>query len=83
MYDRMASSLVTLHWSNAQENVLLKGDSDLNTLHNIKNVFMLLNDEFRSESGPKILLNQDKKDDFAKRLILLEKELEGVMKRRI
>jgi len=36
-----------------------------------------------TQGGSKITFSGDKKDDFNKRLILLEGEIEGLMKRRI
>lgn len=35
------------------------------------------------DQGPKVIFDGEKKDDFNKRLILLEGEIEGLLKRRI
>ncbi len=72
-----------LSWSSIPSDIIISGDSDLNTLKNIKNTVLQLRREFSSSTDPKIQLNYVKKDDFDKRMILLEHELEGMMRRRI
>ena len=43
LYDQFASSLTRLrHSSNLSEDFIIKADSDVTTLNNIKNVFLLL-----------------------------------------
>ena len=84
LYDQLASSVTRLrHSSQISSDLIIKADSDITTLNNIKNVFLLLRNEFSSHEGPKIVFENQKKDDFNKRLLLLEKEIDGLMKKRI
>lgn len=53
------------------------------TLRNMRDVLLTLQQEFSSHSGPKIILESEKKNDLNKRLLLLEGEIDGLMKRRI
>ena len=52
-------------------------------LQNMRNVLLTLQQEFSSQNGPSIVLESNKKADFNQRLILLEGEIQGLMKRRI
>ena len=84
LYDQLASSLTRLkHSSNLSSDFIIKADSDVTALNNIKNVFLLLRNEFSSNEGPRIVFENEKKDDMNKRLILLEKEIDGLMRKRI
>lgn len=65
------------------ENIILSGSSDIGVLRNLKNVLFSLQNEFLQDSGSKIVLTGSQKDEFNKRLILLEGEIEGLMKRKI
>lgn len=51
-------------------------------MKNLKNILLGLQSEF-VDHGPKVVFAGEKKDDFNKRLILLEGEIEGLLKRRI
>lgn len=53
------------------------------TLKNIRNVLLTLQQEFSSQNGPSIILEAQQKTNFHQRLLLLEGEIEGLMKRRI
>ena len=65
-----------------QADFLVSSESDISTLRNLKNVLFALQTEF-TEGGSKIVFAGDKKDEFNKRLILLEGEVEGLLKRKI
>ncbi len=61
---------------------MIHGESDYALLRNLRNILLGLQTEF-TEGGAKITFTGDKKDDFNKRLILLENEIDGLLKRRI
>jgi len=67
------------------ENVVISGTSDINTLGRFKNILLAFKDEFAGPiEGPgHIVITGDRRDDFNKRLILLESEIEGLLKRKI
>ncbi len=48
----------------------------------MRNILLGLQTEF-TEGGPKVTFTGEKKDDFNKRLLLLEHEIDGLLKRRI
>ena len=62
--------------------MVIHGESDFTTLKNLRNILLGLQTEF-TEQGPKVIFSGDRKDEFNKRLILLENEIEGLLKRRI
>ena len=62
--------------------VVITGESDASVLRNLHGVLLSLQSEFGS-SGNRIVIEGDRKDDYNKRLILLENEIEGLLKRKI
>jgi len=68
--------------STVGETILISGVSDISSLRNLKNVLLSLQTEFLQD-GNKFILTGDQKDEFNKRLMLLENEIEGLMKRKI
>jgi len=73
-----------LKWSTMGESgdVVITGESDAHVLKNLQGVLLSLQSEF-GQSGNRIVIEGDKKDEYNKRLILLENEIEGLMKRKI
>lgn len=74
-----------MQWSSIGDgrgDVVIHGESDYALLRNLRNILLGLQTEF-TEGGAKITFTGDKKDDFNKRLILLENEIDGLLKRRI
>lgn len=74
-----------LKWSSigdGQGDIVIHGESDITSLKNLKNILFGLQAEFMDQ-GPKVVFDGERKDDFNKRLILLEGEIEGLLKRRI
>lgn len=53
---------------------MIHGESDYALLRNLRNILLGLQTEF-TEGGSKVVFTGDKKDDFNKRLILLENEI--------
>lgn len=64
------------------DNVVVSSDSDYNRLSNLKNILLMLQTEF-AEGGAKVIFTGEKKDDFNKRLLLIEHEIDGLLKRKI
>lgn len=60
----------------------MSGESDISVLKNLRNVLLSLQTEF-TEGGSKIVFTGEKKDDLNKRLILLEGEIDGLLRRKI
>lgn len=84
-YETQAIHETLLKWSGigeGQGNILIHGESDVAQLGNLKNILLTLQSEFTS-GGSQIVFAGEKKDDFNKRLILLEGEIDGLLKRRI
>jgi hypothetical protein len=74
-----------LQWSSIggeQGDRVIHGESDFVTLKNLKNILLGLQTEF-GESGARVTFSGDQKDSFNKRLLLLENEIEGLLKRKI
>jgi hypothetical protein len=59
--------------------VVLSGETDFGTLKHTKELLLSLLGEFNGKS--KVVFEGDYKEDFSKRLLLLEHELEGTMRR--
>jgi len=82
LYDVIADNLATLTWSNEEgENVIIHGPSDFALLRGFKNALLALRNDFTSESH--LLVDADRKEEFSRRLLLLEHEIDGLLKRRI
>ena len=83
-YDAVGQSQALLTWSVLPENqnILIEGSSDYNILSKLQNILLALRGEFLSESG-KVVITGNSRDNLDQRMILLESEIEGLMKRRI
>ena len=74
-----------MQWSSigdGRSDVVIHGESDFALLRNLKNILLGLQTEF-TEGGAKVTFTGYKKDDVNKRLILLEHEIDGLLKRKI
>lgn len=60
----------------------MRGGSDISVLSNFKGALLKLKDEFFSGSE-KIVIAGDKREQLDRRMLLLEHEIEGLLKRRI
>ena len=88
VYDVVADYGASLRWSELPEGeqIVINSSSDASTLNRFKNILLALREEFGAGSieGPgHIVITGERRDDFNRRLILLESEIEGLMKRRI
>ena len=72
-----------LQWSNPSTNVVIKGSSDYSLIQGIKNAILLLRQDFFVNQGPTISIFGEKRDDLDRRLLLLEHEVDGLLKRDI
>lgn len=73
-YENQAIQDALLQWSSIGDgrgDVVIHGESDYALLRNLRNILLGLQTEF-TEGGAKVVFTGDKKDDFNKRLILLE-----------
>ena len=62
--------------------MVISGYADVDHLKNLKNVLLTLQGSWLQE-GNRFVMSGDQKEDFNKRLLLLEGELDGLMKRRV
>jgi hypothetical protein len=84
LYDVIADNLATLNWSNDEgDNVIIRGPSDFALLKSFKNALLALRGEFVGDSTGRLVVEGDKREDFNRRLLLLEHEIDGLLKRRI
>lgn len=81
--DILGDRKATLAWEQMVGNIdILPGGSNESVLTEFKGSIVRLWDDFFSDKN-KIQLAADKKDELQKRLMLLEHEVEGLLKRRI
>jgi hypothetical protein len=84
LYDVIADNLATLNWSNDEgDNVIIRGPSDFALLKGFKNALLALRGDFAGDSNGRLVVEGDKREDFNRRLLLLEHEIDGLLKRRI
>ena len=81
--DIEAESKAVLQWSNADNNVVIKGSSDYSLLQGLRNAILLLRQDFFNNQGPTISIFGERRDDLDRRLLLVEHEIEGLLKRDI
>lgn len=62
--------------------MVISGYSDVDNLKNLKNILLTLQGSWLQE-GNRFVMNGDQREDFNKRLLLLEGEIDGLMKRRV
>jgi len=62
--------------------MIISGYTDVDKLKNLKNILLTLQGSWLQE-GNRFVMQGDQKEDFNKRLLLLEGELDGLMKRRV
>ena len=81
--DIEGESRAALQWSNSETSVVIKGSSDYSLLHGVKNAILTLRQDFFVNQGPTISIFGEKRDDLDRRLLLLEHEIEGLLRRDI
>jgi hypothetical protein len=70
-----------LAWS-TESNVVIHGSSDYAQLNGLKNAILALRQDFFS-AGNGLQLQGEKRDDLDRRLLLVEHEIDGLLRRRI
>lgn len=81
----MAIQDALLQWSSIGDgrgDIVIRGESDYALLSNLRNILLGLQTEF-TQGGAKVTFSGEQKDDFNKRLLLLEHEIDGLLKRKI
>lgn len=81
--DIEGESRANLQWGVTDTSVVIKGSSDYNLINSLKNAVLHLRNDFFTTSGPQITIFGEKRDDLDRRLLLLEHELDGLLKRDI
>lgn len=80
--DLSAEQAANLAWSASQENIVVSGSSDVTALSGLKGALLKLKQDFFSPSSG-VVIAGDRKDSYDKRFLLLEHELDGLLKRKI
>ena len=80
--DFSAERSAVLSWNETPENIIISGSSDLTRLSGLRGAILKLKEEFFNPSSG-IIVAGDKREVFDKRFLLLEHELDGLLKRKI
>ena len=71
-----------LSWTRNDSSIVVSGSSDYGQLSGLKNAVLLLVQEFFG-SGSQVAIQGEKRDDLQRRLLLVEHEIDGLLRRRI
>lgn len=80
--DFNAERSALLSWSETSENIIISGSSDLTRLSGLRGAILKLKEEFFNPTSG-IVIAGDKREIFDRRFLLLEHELDGLLKRKI
>jgi len=80
--DTNAERTAFLSWSENSENLIVSGSSDLTRISGLRGAILKLKEEFFNPSSG-IVIAGDKREVFDRRFLLLEHELDGLLKRKI
>lgn len=80
--DINAEKAAFLSWSQNTDNIILSGSSDITRLSGLRGAILKLKEEFFNPSSG-IVIAGDKRENFDRRFLLLEHELDGLLKRKI
>ncbi len=81
--DIIGDRAAQLEWSTGEgDTVIIRGASDMAFLDNVKGALLKLKQEFFS-GNEKIIITGDKKEQLDRRMLLLEHEIDGILKRKI
>ena len=83
LYDVVGDNLAVLTWSNGEGDVIFRGPSDFTVLRGFKNSLLALRNDFGLDGQGRIIIEGESVDAYKQRLLLLESEIEGLLKRRI
>jgi hypothetical protein len=68
--------------TSGNDQIVLSGISDISNLRNLKNILLSLQSEWLQD-GNKFILTGNQKEEYNKRLHLLESEIDGLMRRKV
>jgi hypothetical protein len=80
--DLSADRAAFLAWSEPEQNIIIQGSSDFALLSTLRGAILKLKDEYFSGSES-IVIAGDKRETFDRRFLLLEHEIDGLLRRRI
>lgn len=80
--DFSAANSVQLAWSSTQDKIVVDGGSDLLQLSALRGALLSLKDEFFT-GRESITIAGDRREVLDRRMLLLEHEIDGLLKRRI
>ena len=80
--DISAERAVALNWSQSEGNLIVSGSSEVATLTGLRGAILKMKEEFfNANSG--VVIAGDKREAYDRRFLLLEHELDGLLKRKI
>lgn len=80
--DLSAEQSARLHWQESQQNIIISGSSDFTTLSGLRGAILKLKEDFFSGDSGMVIVG-DKREVFDRRFLLLEHEVDGLLKRKI
>ena len=80
--DVAAEKAINLAWSQSQDDLVISGSSDVSALSTVKGALLKLKQDFFSPSSG-VVIAGDRKDSYDKRFLLLEHEIDGLLRRKI
>lgn len=80
--DISAERAVALNWAPVEGNIIVSGSSEVATLTGLRGAILKMKEEFfNANSG--VVIAGDKREAYDRRFLLLEHEIDGLLKRRI
>ena len=82
--DILGDRAATLQWSSqSEERVIISGGSDFSQLTGFKGALLALRNDFFGQGSDRITIQGEKREELDRRMLLLEHEIDGLLKRRI
>ena len=82
--DILGDRAATLQWSSQEgDKVILSGGSDFSQLNGFKGALLALRNDFFGQGSERITIQGEKREELDRRMLLLEHEIDGLLKRRI
>lgn len=80
--DINAERSAVLAWEASQENIIISGGSDFTTLTGLRGAILKLKEDFFNVNSG-VVIAGDRREAFDRRFLLLEHEIDGLLKRKI
>lgn len=80
--DLSAEEATRLAWAGGSENIIVSGATDFTTLSSLRGAILKLKSEFSSSSSG-VVIAGDRRENFDRRFLQMEHELDGLLKRKI